>query len=131
MRPGPVSDLEALLAGMDPRLDSSAWCFEALTESAIIHDAAFAVIREDEGACAILPAELANGDAPRFARITLYVLSDLEAVGLTGMVSSALANAGIACNMVAGLRHDHLFVPAHSGKKALEVLRKVSRDARK
>ena len=47
----------------------------------------------------------------RFAWITLGVESPLTAVGLTAAVSTALAEAGIACNVVAAMRHDHVFVP--------------------
>ena len=53
---------------------------------------------------AIVPSELADElktEGPDFARITLMVHSDLEGVGLTAAVSGALADAGIACNMVA------------------------------
>jgi hypothetical protein len=38
-------------------------------------------------------------------------------------VASALAEAGIACNMVAALNHDHVFVPADRAEEALTILR--------
>jgi hypothetical protein len=53
----------------------------------------------------------------------LNVQSDLAAVGLTAAFASALGEAGISCNVVAGLNHDHLFVPAHQAQSALKVLR--------
>jgi hypothetical protein len=119
-RTRPVSALDAMLAGMAPVLDERAWFF-VLIEGAVPDDA-FAVIREDEGTTAILSGE--RSGIP-FARITLTVHSALEGVGLTAAVSGALAQAGIACNVVAGYHHDHLFVPWERRAEALEVLEKL------
>jgi hypothetical protein len=113
----PVSELSAMLAGMAPVLDGRAWFF-VVSEGEPPADA-FAVIREDEGTTAILAGERAG--AP-FARITLTVHSALEGVGLTAAVSRALAEAGIACNVVAGYHHDHLFVPWDRREEALAIL---------
>jgi hypothetical protein len=115
----PVSDLAGMLAGMAPVLDTMRWGF-ALIEGAAPADA-FALIREDEGLTAILPQP--DG---AFARITLMVHSALGGVGLTAAVSGALAEAGIACNVVAGFHHDHLFVPWERRDEALEVLQRLS-----
>lgn len=51
------------------------------------------------------------------------VAEALEAVGLTAAVSSALAEAGIRCNVLAGYFHDHLLVPAARAHDAPVVLR--------
>ena len=40
--------------------------------------------------------------------------------------SDDAANAGIACNVVAAVRHDHLFVPADRGAEAVAVLAAMS-----
>jgi hypothetical protein len=64
------------------------------------------------------------------AWITLTVHSSLEAVGLTAAVSQALAQAGISCNIVAALHHDHLFVPLKNAARATQVLEGMSRAAR-
>jgi len=127
-KPGAISDLKALLAGMAPRLNDRAWVFAPIEAGAPIAEAAFAIIREDEGLCAVLPA--AKEAEPRFACITLEVHSDLEAVGLTAAVSVALADAGIACNVIAGLHHDHLFVPWERRETAIEQLQRLSAGAR-
>ncbi|MFM8747512.1 MAG: hypothetical protein ACKOED_12755 [Aestuariivirga sp.] len=37
-----------------------------------------------------------------------------------------LADAGIACNVVAALRHDHLFVPAGRADEAQAILQALS-----
>ena len=129
MKPGAIRDLRALLLGMEPELGERAWVFASLQEGAMIPATAFATVREPEGLCAIIPAEAGFRDAAQFARITLQVNSDLEAVGLTAAVATALASSGLACNIVAGLHHDHLFVPWARREDAMKVLKKVSRDA--
>lgn len=117
---GPVGDLAAMLARMAPMLDPRRWAF-VLVEGAPLPDA-FAIIREDEGMTAILPQE--GGD---FARITLTVHSALDGVGLTAAVAGALAERGIACNVVAGFHHDHLFVPWARAEEALRTLAVLSK----
>jgi hypothetical protein len=124
MTRAPVSELSAMLAQMAPVLDERAWFF-VVVEGDPPADA-FALIREDEGVTAIVAGE--RGGMP-FARITLTVHSALEGVGLTAAVSGALAEQGIACNVVAGFHHDHLFVPWERREEALGVLRKVARPA--
>ena len=128
---GPVRDREAMIAAMEPRLDTQRWRFVLLSPDTApqLLGAAIGTFREDEGVTAIVPSELADElgiQAPDFARITLMVHSDLEGVGLTAAVSVALADAGIACNMVAALHHDHAFVPSAHGERALAVLHELS-----
>lgn len=118
----PVTGLSAMLAGMAPVLDDRAW-FYVLVEGEPPSDA-FAIIREDEGVTAVV-AGTRPGMA--FGRITLTVHSALEGVGLTAAVSGALAEAGIACNVVAGYYHDHLFVPWERRDEALAVLQRLVR----
>ncbi len=89
----------------------------------------FAVIREDEGITLVLT----RADADRAglpydyvaARITLRVNSALADVGLTASFSRVLADAGISCNVIAGLAHDHLFVDWDKGAQALALLRRL------
>jgi hypothetical protein len=108
-----------MVAEMAPALDARRWAFVLAGGEAPAD--AFALIREDEGVTAILPDP--NGD---FARITLMVHSALEGVGLTAAVAGALAAAGIACNVVAGYHHDHLFLPWERRGEALAALRALS-----
>ena len=64
----------------------------------------------------VAPGETGDFDAVAMAE------TDLDLVGLTATVSGRLAEAGIACNVIAGARHDHLFVPAERGEEAMGLL---------
>lgn len=122
-----VRDLDGMLEQLSPRLDADRYRYVQIEPSnaAQLLGAAIATFREDEGVSAIVPAAIADQadvEGPDIARITLMVYSDLEGVGLTALVASALAEAGIACNMVAALHHDHAFVPAAQAENALALL---------
>ncbi len=129
----PVRNGRAMIAKMNPRLDQRRWRFVSVTPERApeLLGAALGTFREDEGVSAIVPVELADElgiEGSDFARIMLMVHSDLEGVGLTAAVASALADAGIACNMVAAYHHDHAFVPAARGEEALAILERLSSD---
>ncbi len=111
-----------MLSGMAPVLNLQRWAF-VVAEDAVPAEA-FAVIHEEEGTTAILP-----DPAGDFARITLMVHSGLNGVGLTAAVAGALAERGIACNVVAGFHHDHLFVPWERREEALATLAALSKNA--
>lgn len=113
-----------MIAGMAPRLDPADYAFVAAPLPEPVRSQAIGWFREDEGESFIVPATLAPREA-RFRRITLQVHSALDGIGLTAAVATALAEAGIACNMVAALRHDHVFVPADQAEAALSVLRRL------
>lgn len=120
----PVRDLGETLRGLSPELRPGRWAFVGSQDPALAA-AALAVFREAEGASLIVPAEMAPERAA-MRQITLGVLSDLEGVGLTAAVAGALAARGIACNVVAALRHDHLFVPEARAGEAVEALRALA-----
>ena len=126
-----------MIAGMDPVLDQRTWCFVGGEEPDIVFQLmghALATFREAEGLSLIVPHEVALAnevEADPYARITLQVHSALEGVGLSAAVASALAEAGIACNMVAALRHDHAFVPADRAQDALAILKQLQAGAGK
>lgn len=86
--------------------------------------------REAEGITYILPQSQADQLNLTYdgvmAWITLQVHSSLHAVGLTAAVSTALADAGISCNVVAAFYHDHLFVPIAEVGRAMIVLEKLA-----
>ncbi|MEQ8772867.1 MAG: ACT domain-containing protein [Erythrobacter sp.] len=130
---GPVRDLQSMLAGMEPVLDEDSFRFvvpSSAQELAALHERCFALVYEEEGqTCVVRPGQGEKGRP--FARITLTVHSDLEGVGLTAAASSALAGEGIACNVIAGFHHDHLFVPWERRIEALGILKALSHDARR
>lgn len=116
-----------MLAQMAPVLDPVRYCFMVISPDTAPQalGAAIGTFREDEGVTAIVPEPVARElgeEGPAMARITLTVHSSLEGVGLTAGVATALAEAGIACNMVAAFHHDHAFVPAERGEEALALL---------
>ena len=120
-----------MIAEMGPKLGPQVWRFVQVAPEIApqLLGSAIGTFREDEGVSAIVPSAVADelGIAgPDFRCITLQVHSDLEGVGLTAAVSSALADAGIACNMVAAFHHDHTFVPAARAEEALAVLLDLS-----
>jgi hypothetical protein len=108
------TDLEVLLRSMRPVLDASQYVY-ALVDQPPAELLPFAVVREEEGTTIVLPRTEADRHGLGYAvvsrRITLGVHSSLEAIGLTAAVSTALAGRGISCNLIAGVHHDHLFVP--------------------
>ena len=120
-------DLNILLTHMQPELNPGCYAFVSLPFGMEVDPALIvASIRESEGLSVILPEkialELGLSVAFTAAWITLTVHSDLAAVGLTAAFSQVLAQSGISCNVVAGVHHDHLFVPVEQAQEAMDVL---------
>jgi hypothetical protein len=122
-----TTDLKTLLANLQPELNPVRYAFVAVPAGFApdpVH--VVASIREPEGLSVILPEQVALdlGLPVAFtaAWITLAVHSDLAAVGLTAAFSQALGQAGIGCNVVAGVHHDHLFVPFEQAQAAMDAL---------
>jgi len=133
----PRRDLDRLLSRLTPTLQPGTYVYASLAGVAAPPPAlaavAVATVREAEGLSVVVEAAQAAafGLAPQLAVawLTLAVSSDLAGCGLTAEVSTALAEAGIACNMVAGCHHDHLFVPVADAQAALARLRALQADA--
>jgi len=114
---------------MEPELHDMPYGF-GLTQAATWVPGAFAMMVEDEGVTVVATEGvlIAAGIAhqPGWARISLKVHSDLQAVGLTAAISAALTGQGISANVVAGYHHDHFFVQwprRHDAMAALAALR--------
>ena len=116
-------DLSRLLQGLTPRLYPERYNFAETVEPVLQPDQ-FALVRENEGLTSIHPDP--QGD---WARISLEVHSSLDAVGLTGVMASRLADRGISVNIVAALHHDHMFVPWRQREEALDCLRNLQEEA--
>lgn len=130
----PIAELPALLQNMAPKMNPGEYVFATLDGSSTIDIRDMvASIREAEGLSVVLEASVAgrHGMAMdnRFAWITLTVLSDLQAVGLTAAFASALGREGISCNVVAGHCHDHIFVPIAQADAAMAALRALQQSA--
>jgi len=131
--PRTSEELRSLLAKIEPALNPGRFAFVTLPADYSGNVASIATIREPEGVSAILAEQdaldLGMPVAFTAAWITLTVQSDLAAVGLTAAFADALAKAGISCNVVAGVHHDHLFVPFERAQDAMDALRALQRSA--
>ncbi|QTO37756.1 ACT domain-containing protein [Tessaracoccus sp. MC1865] len=132
-----LTDLGAMLRELSPSVRDGRFVYVLRADDTLddydweaLEVEAQAVIVEEEGRTLVLEEEVALDYDKQFdgvfGWITLEVHSSLQAVGLTAAVSTALAGAGISCNMLAGLHHDHLLVPIDSVSNALEILERLS-----
>ncbi|MFN7967395.1 MAG: ACT domain-containing protein [Acidobacteriota bacterium] len=130
----PLSDLALLLRSLDPKLHEGAWVYSSVPLGTDLSAVRYiAVIHEAEGTTVVASEdEVIKAQLPilfRAAWITLTVNSDLNAVGLTAAIATALGTAGISCNVVAGAHHDHIFVPIDRADEAVTLLRSLQRAA--
>jgi hypothetical protein len=121
-----ISNTQEMVAGMSPDLKRGEYVFCAAGDRDWPALNPLAMFREAEGVSLILERGVAEAAgfpvAAPMALITLSVYSTLDGVGLTAAVAGALAQAGIACNMVAALNHDHVFVPIDRANEAVGIL---------
>jgi hypothetical protein len=133
MNGSPISSIEELVSGMEPELDPDefVYCtFPSGTADRLQIDA-LCRFHEGEGETMILRRAEAEKNRLAFAfpcrKITLRVPSSLEAVGCLSVVAGELAKHGISANCISAYYHDHLFVPAAEGERALSILRELQR----
>ena len=129
-----ISDLDTLIASMEPELQPGVYVFASLPHDAVMSGAGVvATFREREGMTVVMEegAARAAGIEPLFraAWITLTVHSDLNAVGLTAAFARALGAANISCNVMAAAYHDHIFVPVDDAARAMDALSDLQRRA--
>jgi hypothetical protein len=125
--PDPERNLERLLDGLEPELLPDTFVFVPSPRDAPVPGAkVLASVLEPEGLSIVVSQQDADDLGLEYefvaAWIVLRVHSALDAVGLTAAVSSRLAEDGISCNVIAGLRHDHLLVPVDRARDALQAL---------
>jgi uncharacterized protein len=121
-----IRDLRRLLAELRPVRQPGRYVFTTVTGPPPAGLRPVMTFAEDEGLTLIVEKDAADAAGLPYdlvtAWITLTVNSALDAVGLTAAVAVALADAGLSCNVVAAVHHDHLFVPEPAAAAALAVL---------
>jgi hypothetical protein len=126
----PERDLTRLLELLEPEIMPGNFVFVEPPAGRLPEQEILASVREPEGSSAVVRQKSADDLGLDYdfvaGWIVLRVRSALDAVGLTAAVSACLAEHGISCNVVAGLRHDHLLVPADRIDEAMESLRSLS-----
>ncbi|MGB0120775.1 MAG: ACT domain-containing protein [Solirubrobacterales bacterium] len=126
----PSTELSELLANMRPELLAGSYVYVEVPDHGLGDTELLASVREREGMSAVIRQSDADrlGLAYDFVAgwITLRVDSSLSAVGLTAAVSTCLTGHEISCNVIAGLRHDHLLVPIERSEQAKQVLEELS-----
>lgn len=124
-----MTDLQHMLATLDPRVRDGEFVYVTDTTSSTSLDPE-ALVQEDEGRTLVVRRDVADDAGLTYeyvaSWITLTIHSSLDAVGLTAAFSTALAKAGISCNVLAGRYHDHILVPHTHRDEALTVLRELS-----
>ena len=85
-----------------------------------------ASFNEKEGLTLVIKKEIAELNNLEFEGvfkcISLNLISSLSSVGLTALISKALADNKISANMYAGYYHDHIFVPLNNANDAFKLL---------
>ena len=126
-----INSLSNLLNNLSPILDKDKYVFVSLQQMGEIPiDEILCMYREAEGITLVLGQENADiyklGYDELYAKITLQVNSLLNDVGLTAAVSVQLGTFNIPCNVIAAYHHDHIFVPASMGEKAMKALQELT-----
>ena len=128
------TSLATLLRSMSPQLNPGEYVFCTLRDGQLPTGLdIIGSFREQEGLTVILERRHAEQAGFSFdyvaAWITLNVHSALEAVGLTAAFATALGQASISCNVIAGYYHDHLFVGQADAERAMTVLEQLAAGA--
>jgi len=123
--------LASEIALLAPVLDEAPYGFATSTSlERVTFEGVFALVSEDrawtvvarradlETMGLVVPDQL-------FARISLGAETALDMVGLTALMATALAEVGIAANVIAGASHDHVFVPWERREQALALLERL------
>lgn len=125
--------LQDLIKQLSPKLDSKTYVYCTVPRAKygeLEKLKPIVSIAELEGLTLVIPLEEAKAEGLDyyrvFRRITLEGHSSLEALGLTSVVTSLLAERGITTNVIAGFYHDHMFVPSDRTDEAMEALRDLA-----
>lgn len=125
--------LQDLIKQLSPTLDSTSYVYCTVanaTYGELEKLKPIVSIAELEGLTLVIPLEQAKAEGLDyyriFRRITLEGHSSLEALGLTSVVTSLLAERGITTNVIAGFYHDHMFVPSDRTEEAMKALKELA-----
>lgn len=123
------TDLSKLLSSMAPKLRDADYVFCTMVNGRYgdyPQLAPLASFVEEEGLTLVIRKAVADQHGIPYETvlkaITLMVHSSLEAVGLTAVVATKLAEKGISANVIAAYYHDHIFVQANRAEDALAAL---------
>lgn len=124
------TDLGRLLATLRVERLADPVTVVTLQEPVPLGEGVLALLTEAEGTTAVVTIDAAErrgwSVGFRGAWLTLAVHSSLEAVGLTAAVSTAPAEKGIACNVLAGFHHDHALVPLDRADDAVDAIEELA-----
>jgi uncharacterized protein len=125
--------LQDLIKQLSPTLDETTYVYCTVPKAKygdLEHLKPIVSIAELEGLTLVIPLEEAKAEGLDyyrvFRRITLEGHSSLEALGLTSVVTSLLAERGITTNVSAGFYHDHMFVPSDRTDEAMRALKELA-----
>tara|TARA_R100000152_G_C6728329_1_gene153334 strand:+ start:105 stop:515 length:411 start_codon:yes stop_codon:yes gene_type:complete len=125
--------LHELIKQLSPTLDSTTYVYCTVPKAKyaeLEHLKPIVSIAELEGLTLVIPLDEAKTEGLDyyrvFRRITLEGHSSLEALGLTSVVTSLLAERGITTNVIAGFYHDHMFVPSDRIDEAMRALKELA-----
>jgi len=124
---GGETDLQAILASLDVERRAGTYGFVETDPGDPPPDGAVAMIDERRTVSWVVPLPHPQAQFPS-AWLTLSTETSPAAVGLTGVLGRALADEGIAVNVLAGLRRDHLLVPVDRADDAMVTLRGLAAD---
>lgn len=126
-----ITDLNSLIAQMEPHLNHSEYVFccistdqrKELTVKPVLEfveaeGIAIVITKEEAQTCSL------TGSFPS-KMITLKVYSSLNAVGFLAAITTQLAACGISVQPVSAFHHDYLFVPADRALDALAALQQL------
>ncbi|MGB5953759.1 MAG: ACT domain-containing protein [Ornithinimicrobium sp.] len=126
-----LTALDELIKGMEPVLRQGDFVYTFVGRANVAtlppHEA---LVREPEGITLVMRREDADAADLRYdfvaGWITLTVHSALDAVGLTSAIATALTEAGVSCNVLAGYHHDHILVPRAQVGTAMDALQELA-----
>lgn len=127
-------DLSVLLKNLSPKINNGEYVFCTVPlDVKLIEIEVIATFLEEEGKTLVIRKEIADqlnlSYEAVMSWITLKIYSSLEAVGLTAVISNALAKNNISCNVIAAFHHDHIFVPMKDADRTIALLNKLEKQA--